>query len=1361
MLAGIAAATRRRIAVSAKDLGYDVEAMLAFREEGGKTAKFDEAIKAAVKLCSIAAVAEFEWSFEYKLLHSGNKIKAMSSHDDSKGATKKLAWARIKAGCVLAIRALSVDYREHARRKIDNLVSSLGGDPAKGVDGVLIGQKVSNVLLGGKTTLLTGKGDQMKLVTAIAKNGVNGLTGPFIELADEGDLSWSDMGNWDNWTGYRYKVASATDLLEEGAADGASAASKKAEKAYTKFNSFTSHVATQILPRQLEIVEAGEYDRLTSYIADEKPVIGGQGRQNPENVELTDEQKVLGLIEYMDPPLKSKSAYAHFTSMESEAASAELEAAFLVQQDQEQNPNQNHQQRRQQDPSTASTFTFNNNPAKGYHKEAHLRRDRSKADVYYHTPSGARLRSMPDVVSYLDALKSNGRFKPEQIPEEDSFSFVSPKISELKLYPKLDYSALGEKLDELYECIGDEGRDKYETLAAEDMSRFQEEFAKYKMWRQVRDFKDKSTKLDDDDDDIHGDSRKSGRKRRKVTQGPVSYLTSKAMSVYDLTTKSIRDYPKSSIIPDIERHVFLSDLTGFSGKEQQKDSMSMFDGSNLSSIRNTLCSLLKEGRVKRVFANLHKTDHANFFLAVNGTKPESIEEMQLKLYEIALKRTEAVLRRLILHKLQVDAVDLSAACELQEMEPEEYFVVKEETWQEAGHGAIGKMLWRSDGLEALVTHIAREVEYTGGASDDKSTGVGGVGGGKIVTRRTMFRCKVTNAGDFYQPAPLPVIDAALTEEEVIAVTERSNAAAELDRKQWTLTEFQVMGYADAWKLKQEQNRNAAEIYKAGLATKSYVGRTLSFAEDVFVKKGSKVARAKDPVWFRGKCVAAGPSDNKLMILGNDCTEAFWGRYFPETKTFIREGDTEAYATAIEWMGDNKTYDAAIGLLDYMVSQKESYLFLEPVDYVFFAIPDYPLVIKEMMDLGTVRKKLSARKYHDIDGERVDLRGKFKRDVELIFNNAYRFNGIGSDVGILAKTCEKKWTKRFSAVVDRIDKLKGGKGDDSDNEDGHVIEDVEGGMVVPKMKVRRSRRKEGEGERRKRRSERRRKKRKKEHYTNNFLSFPLSLSPQVRSIGVENSMKVSEVASGLPVKYNADKFSVSDDFIIRRTNGAKPGSKCFVARADPDVTASDRIELESTREQRHREMALLYNKFVGAGGGKTKKPPAKARKPMNVTVRAGDEVNVIAELDHKERVEEEKWKQEVEKRALERSFQHDFPPWLGTISFANGELNWEIRKPHLMPAMRYILRGLIHSGHVFEVESINDSKVSTGGGVVCIANAYMPALPYSVLRKKFEPNKKKKVEEEEEEEEVEISEYEKARMERVARNNEKLKALGLM
>ncbi|KAF9513687.1 hypothetical protein BS47DRAFT_1362247 [Hydnum rufescens UP504] len=77
-------------------------------------------------------------------------------------------------------------------------------------------------------------------------------------------------------------------------------------------------------------------------------------------------------------------------------------------------------------------------------------------------------------------------------------------------------------------------------------------------------------------------------------------------------------------------------------------------------------------------------------------------------------------------------------------------------------------------------------------------------------------------------------------------------------------------------------------------------------------------------------------------------------------------------------------------------------FYDPVDPA--VVPDYPKVIKNPMDLSTLKKNLELKLYSDA--------GKFYDDFQLMISNCVKFNPVGSVVYIagqdLAKVFNEKW-----------------------------------------------------------------------------------------------------------------------------------------------------------------------------------------------------------------------------------------------------------------------------------------------------------------------------------------------------------------
>ena len=90
-------------------------------------------------------------------------------------------------------------------------------------------------------------------------------------------------------------------------------------------------------------------------------------------------------------------------------------------------------------------------------------------------------------------------------------------------------------------------------------------------------------------------------------------------------------------------------------------------------------------------------------------------------------------------------------------------------------------------------------------------------------------------------------------------------------------------------------------------------------------------------------------------------------------------------------------------------------FLEPVDYISLNILDYPKIITNPMDLGTVKKKLLN---HDYSNFR-----EFIEDVNLIWNNCRTYNLPGSDIVKMANHCEKVFNKNMDKTFKNYNKIK--------------------------------------------------------------------------------------------------------------------------------------------------------------------------------------------------------------------------------------------------------------------------------------------------------------------------------------------------
>eukprot|EP00937_MAST-01D_sp_MAST-1D-sp2_P005967 g5967.t1 len=92
----------------------------------------------------------------------------------------------------------------------------------------------------------------------------------------------------------------------------------------------------------------------------------------------------------------------------------------------------------------------------------------------------------------------------------------------------------------------------------------------------------------------------------------------------------------------------------------------------------------------------------------------------------------------------------------------------------------------------------------------------------------------------------------------------------------------------------------------------------------------------------------------------------------------------------------------------LIDHKYGYIFSSPVDPAALNIPDYFTIIKEPMDLGTVKKRLDQNQYHSHTA--------FARDVLLTFDNAILYNEEASPVNEVAKTLKKEFEEMNAKVV---------------------------------------------------------------------------------------------------------------------------------------------------------------------------------------------------------------------------------------------------------------------------------------------------------------------------------------------------------
>ncbi|CAD5234292.1 unnamed protein product [Bursaphelenchus xylophilus] len=89
-------------------------------------------------------------------------------------------------------------------------------------------------------------------------------------------------------------------------------------------------------------------------------------------------------------------------------------------------------------------------------------------------------------------------------------------------------------------------------------------------------------------------------------------------------------------------------------------------------------------------------------------------------------------------------------------------------------------------------------------------------------------------------------------------------------------------------------------------------------------------------------------------------------------------------------------------------------FLEPVNDVELNIPDYYVVIKKPMDLGTIKRKFDARQYATPE--------EIRDDVHLVCNNCFQYNPEGQTVNKMGKDLMKYFDERWKNLPQEVEPL---------------------------------------------------------------------------------------------------------------------------------------------------------------------------------------------------------------------------------------------------------------------------------------------------------------------------------------------------
>ena len=489
--------------------------------------------------------------------------------------------------------------------------------------------------------------------------------------------------------------------------------------------------------------------------------------------------------------------------------------------------------------------------------------------------------------------------------------------------------------------------------------------------------------------------------------------------------------------------------------------------------------------------------------------------------------------------------------------------------------------------------------------------------------------------------------------------------------------------------------------------------------------------------------------------------------------------------------DSEAFQMCQEMIEWLKGNPKIGPFLVPVDPVALGIPGYFDVIKHPMDISTVEEKLEKGVYSNFApsesrGKRFPvslmLNGPFRDDVELIFNNAQDFNPEDDWIHKAAKSLKQAFIRKIRDVTSKSEaKALRNKNlyvdDDSDFDMQELDDDDEEYGKRGGRKRKRGGRSAGAV---------------KDEPAAKAIEHPIRL---------QNSLRGGDDLRGpfarLPVTTDANTFSLPEIWTCKwsteeaTSNGddGEDDNESDSKTAGKKRHAAELEELLSLQQAISEDEASRLRRSTRAHDRKA--PSAKVQNEKLEFVLAESnivqpswydgtgtrlttrlEVELAAEKRHEEYYSRlyqlhEKNFASHHNDEFGKYSPSSFPPFLGrVIPGRNGKAGrWEVRSPYVVPALRWVIRGLIQSGHLTALEPMTGND--TNSGVILTNDVYY----YDSARKPFEVldtrelQRKKRSDadgggDDESEDEVELSEYEQLRAERMARNQERLRMLGL-
>ena len=594
----------------------------------------------------------------------------------------------------------------------------------------------------------------------------------------------------------------------------------------------------------------------------------------------------------------------------------------------------------------------------------------------------------------------------------------------------------------------------------------------------------------------------------------------------------------------------------------------------------------------------------------------------------------------------------------------------------------------------------------------------------------------------------------------------------------------------------------------------------------------------------------GVIENKVLVLpkvGSATLSAFWTTLILPTPGGAKGGITcsvngnEYAVQQFDFHRSSKAFHACMAIVRFLERHPKCAPFLQPVDPIALGIPDYFNIIKHPMDVSTLLKKLDQGEYAHVppnfmkgqDSVVRMLNGAFRKDVELIFDNAMLFNPPDDWIHQAASFMKKAVVKKIEQASSSSDVNSAGRyrkknslyvDDDSDVDMYAYESDYDDNNNYSRNRKKRS--------------------------TNPNSSRPSNagkhsrgpVSEDAPTRAVERGSRIQKMLSdtlgvrghlsNLPIQSDPSDFSLPSEWTCQyKQEVTATQTKTEEGNLLPET---ETISSLTTELDELRSLHRLTEESEQMGVRRSTRAVLEQQQEQNPVLSSSSGLDIeykcpLADIFNSscdiEEVPRNRLQVEVFRERLHESYfaklfqlhgkkltQHEqlqdsgdvwdeskflfvaeyadgsFPPYLGRVvpmiplskdasSDLKPNVKWEIREPFIVPALRWIIRGLLNSEHLVQTSDsgftgnpLRESILSQSENVLLFPNHIYyineSTLPFDVLdvkemaRRKKQRTTKSTDGDDDSDDDIEMSEYEKARAERMARNKDRLVALGL-